>query len=66
MLLLVYLLFAGVHPVASLPDLAGVPALASVPELTGVHAVAAIPALTDDQCSAVVGFPVVAEVPALA
>jgi hypothetical protein len=56
MLLLVYLLFAGVHPVASLPVLAGIPAPAGVPELTGVHSVATIPALTDDQCSAVAGF----------
>jgi hypothetical protein len=47
---------AGVHPVASFPDLAGVPALASVPDLISVHAFATIPALTDDQCSAVAGF----------
>ncbi len=40
-------------------------AVVGVPELTGVHAVAAIPALTDDQCHAIAGFPVVAEVPAL-
>jgi hypothetical protein len=60
MLLLVSLLFAGVHPVASLPDLAGIPAPAGVPELTGVHAIAANPALTDDQCYAVPDVPALA------
>ncbi len=55
----------GVHPAASLPDLAGLPAPAGVLDLISVHAFATIPALTEDQCFAVAGFPVVAEVPAL-
>ncbi len=50
----------GVQPAASLPDLDGIPAPA------GVHALATNPALTDDHRSAVSGFPVVAEVSALA
>jgi hypothetical protein len=48
------------------PDVAGVPGVVGVHLVASFLALTAIPAVDDDQCHAVAGFPVVAEVPYLA